>query len=220
MPIADSLDATASVLRANGHELAGDLSAADRALRELKDPRFPSPTFAPSCPSADLCAQSGPRFEADVMRRAARRAADGASTIGSVVGAILGGCGVVAAIAGLLGGGPSADASAYAPIAIGGALLVAGPWVLLRARARGRHAAWLRTQGLSLRARIVSAEPTGTTINDVPRVRLTFDVTGPDGAYRATCKRLMPSNEAASCVGHHVRIRANPGKLDDVVLED
>ena len=71
-----------------------------------------------------------------------------------------------------------------------------------------------------MQARIVNAELTGTRINNVPVLRFVLQVAGPRGPYAASFTKLVPEHQVAMLMGREVRVRANPAKLDEVVLED
>jgi hypothetical protein len=103
---------------------------------------------------------------------------------------------------------------------IGVLLLVIGLVLVVRARAKGKHAAWLRTNGVSLVARVVDAQRTGTLINDVPVYRFILQVNGPQGPYPASFDKLTPEHQVATLMGREVRVRANPQRLAEVILEE
>jgi hypothetical protein len=176
-------------------------------------------------PALQLCAQSAAIYETATTQQAAQRAATGASFIGMLVGGILGLTGVILLIVGgatmalagsvdgdLVGGGVS--------LGFGLLLIVIGIVVIGRARAKAKRAAWLRTHGLALTARIVGAERTGTEINDVPVYRFVLQVAGPHGPYASSFNKLAPEHQVAMAIGREVRVRADPTKLDEVILEE
>ena len=221
VPIVDSMDDLASVLRANAYEMMGDLPHATQILQELETPRMLG-LVRERFPSLAICAQSGSVYEAAAAQRSVQAAA-AAGALGTVFGAVLGFAGLVALLAGavplvLSGGG--FEAGGFVTSALGAVLLVAGILVVVAARNRGRHAAWLRTNGLSLQGRIVNAERTGTDINDVPVYRFIVQVAGPHGPYAATFDKLAPEHQVAVAMGRDVRVRANPGNLREIILED
>ena len=47
-----------------------------------------------------------------------------------------------------------------------------------------------------------------------------LQVSGPSGPYAATVKRLAPPHEVAGLIGRDGRVRADPNRLTDIVLED
>lgn len=98
--------------------------------------------------------------------------------------------------------------------------LVLGVVIVMRARAKGKRAGWLRLHGLSLTARVVGASRTGTEINDVPVMRFQLQVAGPQGPYPATFDKLTPEHQVAMVIGREVRVRANPQQLSEVILEE
>ncbi len=165
----------------------------------------------------------GPR-EPQPGREAARRAAASARRVGFLFGAAFGIIGLLLLAVGVAtcvaSGEGLVDSGGVVSLALGGAVLAAGVVVSLRARARGERAAWLRTSGLSLTARVVDAQRTGTSVNEVPVYRFVLQVAGPRGPYRATFDRLAPEHEVAKVMGQEVRVRAHPDRLDEVILED
>ena len=223
IPIVDSMDPLASVFRANAFEMLGNVPQASAILRELPDPRMLGMVQS-SFPGLQLCRQSGATYQTASTQQAAKRAAAGAGAIGCLVGVILGFTGLVLAVVGVATALATRDGFGDPGLvvlpAIGVLLLVVGVVVVLMARAKGKRAAWLRTNGLSLAARIVNAERTGTMINDVPVYRFILQVAGPNGPYPASFKKLTPEHEVAMAMGRDVRVRANPNKLDEVLLED
>jgi hypothetical protein len=115
---------------------------------------------------------------------------------------------------------PGDRAGGVVPAVLGGVFFTVGTVVALRARAKGRRAAWLRVNGLSLEARIVDAQTTGTEINDQPVMRFALQVAGPQGPYMASFTKLVPPHQVAMLMGRTVRVRANPGNLSEVILEE
>ena len=222
VPIVDSMDAMASVLRANAYEVMGNLPLASQILRELPEARVLG-LVRTRFPSLSLCAQSGGVYEAAANQQSAQKAAAGAGAIGCIFGVALAFGGLITLLAGtvpaLVTGG-FGDPGVFITMGIGGALLIAGVAVVVGARRKGKHAAWLRTNGLSLTARIVNAQMTGTRINDVPVYRFMLQVAGPHGPYEASFSKLAPEHQVAAAMGQEVRVRANPGKLQEVILEE
>ena len=212
IPIDDSMDALASVFRANAYEMLGEPGTAAHTLRELPDPQLLGRVMG-QFPALALCAQSGPAYAAATTAEAAKRAASSAGSIGTLTGGILAFTGLVQIPFGLMHGGG-------ANLVIGAAFAVAGVTVVVRARAKGKHAAWLRTNGVPLTARIVNAQPTGTRINGVPVYRFTLQVAGPQGPYAATFEKLVPEHQVAMLLGGEARVRANPSHLAEVIPEE
>jgi hypothetical protein len=223
IPIVDSMDPMASVLRANAYEIVGNAAAAAQILRELPDPRMLS-LVQGAFPALRLCAQSSQGYTAATTQEAAQRAGAAAGCLGTLVGGILALTGLIMVLAGgiplLLDPNVEDLVPELITPAIGLVLLVVGVVVVVRARLKGKRAAWLRTNGLSLPARVVGARPTGTTINDVPQYAFALQVAGPHGPYDASFTRVVPEHQVAMLLGREVRVRANPGQLSEVVLED
>jgi hypothetical protein len=221
IPIADSLDALASVLRAHAFEMAGNPAAAAQILRELPDPRLLD-LVRSRFPALQLCAHSAQVYGAAMTHEAAGRAAASAGNIGAMIGGILAASGLGMVAIGLVVGIMSGDLGpeTFITPAIGMVMFVVGVVTVVRARARGRHAAWLRVNGLPLTARIGGAQPTGTLINDVPVYRFSLQVAGPQGPYGATLDKLVPEHQIAMLLGQEVRVRANPAKLAEIIFEE
>lgn len=210
IPIADSMDPLASVFRANAYEMLGDPATAAQILRELPDPQLLG-LVRGQFPALQLCTQSGQVYAAATTQEAARRAASSAGNIGTILGGSL-------ALAGLMQL-PFVGMSA-ANLVIGAALLIIGLVMVARARTKGKHAAWLRTNGLPLTGRIINAQPTGTRINSVPVYRFALQMAGPQGPYAAMFEKLVPEHQVALLIGGEVRVRANPNNLQEVIPED
>lgn len=235
IPIVDSMDPLASVFRANAHETMGNVAAAIEVLRELPDPRALD-MVRKSFSSLQLCSQSGQAFTAVTSQQAAKRASMSAGGLGLFVGGVLALMGAIFSIIGIASLVAANAASSMIPDAggataaldvgplifavVGVVLLCAGIVVVLRARAAAKRAAWLRLNGLSLPARVVGAEMTGTRVNEVPVYRFVLQVAGPQGPYPSSFTKLMPEHMVARLMGSELRVRANPQNLQEVVLED
>lgn len=214
IPIADSMDALATVFRANAYEMLGDPETAARTLRELPEARM-LPLVCNAFSSLRLCQQSASAYTAATTHEAARRAASSAEGFGLMFGVIL----VLTALLQVPFAFVGRRAS-YVNLVIGAIMALVGVAVAARAQVKGKHAAWLRVHGLSLAARILSVEPTGTRINNVPMCRVRVEVAGPDGPYSTSFDKLVPEHQLAMLAGGDVRVRANPGNLQEVILEE
>lgn len=222
IPIADSMDDLASVLRAHAYELAGNVPAASQILRELSSPRVLA-LVQSRFPMLQLCAQSSHAYNAVASQQAAQRAAASAGGIGMLFGGILAVIGLMELAVGA-GVALFSDGDGLAAGAINGGiglvLFSVGVALIVRARGKSKRAAWLRLHGLSLTARIVGADRTGTEINDVPLMRFQLQVAGPHGPYVASFTKLVPPHEVAMIIGKEVRVRAHPQQLSEVILEE
>ena len=224
VPVAEMMDAMATVLRANAYEQSGALAVAQEVLGELPSPRVLDQVRA-GFPRHKLCEKSGASYAAAAAKSSAQAASLGASWIGVLLGGILVATGVIVLALGValatFSQGPSGllDPGFLGCGVPGLALSLGGAVVIWRAVQAGRHAAWLSTNGLSLEARVTSAEATGTAVNDVPQYRLSLQVAGPKGSYAASVTRLMREHQIAALLGSTVRVRANPEKLEDLALE-
>jgi hypothetical protein len=215
IPIADSMDEFASVLRAHAYELTGDMQAASRILRELSSPRVLALVQA-RCPTLQLCAQSSRVYTMVSSQEAAQGAAASAGGLWLAAGRTIALLGFAQLVIGI---GIAFAMNDRTLIGLGAPMLVVGVLLVLRGRAKGKRAAWLRLHGLSLTARVTGAARTAT-VNDVPMIRFQLQVAGPQGPYVATFTKLMPEHEAATVIGREVRVCANPQRLTEIVVED
>lgn len=220
IPIVDSMDPMASVFRANAYEMMGNVAMATQILGELPDPQMLTLVrgrFA----QLNVCPQSGTQFTAVAAQAGAQRAAKSAGGVGCMVGAILMLVALVEIGVGVTIGLSTGDwTNGAVNGGIGFALLCVGLVVFIRARAKGKRAAWLRVNGLRLQARITNAAMTGTRINNVPIFEFALQVAGPHGPYAASFRKLVPEHQVAMLMGQTVNVRANPAKLDEVILEE
>ena len=221
IPIADSMDDLASVLRAHAYELTGNVQAASQILRELSSARMLS-LVQSRYPTLQLCPQSSQAFNAATSQEAAQRAAASAGGIGVLLGGIFAFTGIICVISAVVIVLTSDDGplAAIVPGLLGLVFTVVGLVIALRGVAKGKRASRLRLHGISLPARVAGASATGTSINDVPVMRLQLQVQGPRGPYTATIDKLMPEHQVAMIMGQELRIRADPQTLTDVVLEE
>jgi hypothetical protein len=223
VPIADSTDPLASVFRAHAFELLGDVARAQAALGELPDAGLFERTRQ-RFPALALCAQSGSAYAARVQHEGARRAEKSAGFIGRSIAPWMIFSGAISAGATLFTRGWGRwDFDQVVGALMGGGLglvfIVIGVVLLVRGRSAGKRAAALWTHGLALSGRVVGARTTGTKINDVPLCELTLQIAGPRGPYQTAVRRLVPEYELPAMLGREVRVRADPAKLDEVVLE-
>jgi hypothetical protein len=57
-------------------------------------------------------------------------------------------------------------------------------------------------------------------INRVPVYRFTLQVNGPQGPYPASFDKLTPEHQVAMLMAREMRVRANPQKLAEIILEE
>ncbi len=247
VPIDDSRDAICAVLRANALERAGDVPAAIRALatrmgRESAEGRHAIEAFVRSAPELALCPVSLPQALAQHSAVAAKAAEAGAGggigTIFFFVGIGILGLGVVMGLAGfvpivvagfsfthdvgallgVLGGAVGAGVvMAIGPLIMGGVFTAVGHVL----RKGAKNASFLRQHGVRARGRVLGMEPTGTTINDVPMMRVRVTVLRDDAApYESAFSQLMQPHVAAHlAIGREVPLRVHPTKPDEIMLE-
>lgn len=244
VPVADSMDASVAVLRANALEKTGDLDGAVRALRDRMGKssasgRMAIEKFVALSPQLQLCPQSLPAATRGHAQVASQHMA---SATGGGVGIfmmILGGfllvlgMGVGLAVSGLGGVLTSADPRiglSALPGLIGGGLggclgpglggLITGG-IGFALWKNGRDAAFLRLHGLPARGTVLNLQATGTRINHVPVVRIHLRVER-EGAppYEAYAKQLLDMNARAQLVpGAVVPLRVHPQKPDKIAIE-
>lgn len=219
IPIVDSLDPMASVFRANAYELLGDPGAAARTLGELPDPQMLDLVRA-NFPGLELCIRSADGYLTTMRDAASRRARSGASWLGYLVGVILGFVALIQILVWVALGAGTGLGSGVINGAIGLVLGVIAVTVIARARVKGRRAAWLRTNGIPLRAYVTGAQRTGAEVNDIPVYRFGLRVQGPQGPYEASIRKLVPEHQVALLLGQEVQIRADPNDLQKVMLEE
>lgn len=248
VPVADSMDASVAVLRANALEKTGDLDGAVRALRDRMQKsnaggRMAIEKFVALSPQMQLCARSLPlatQGHAQVASQAMASATGGGVGlllmvigagvlgIGLVVGVAVSGLGSV--LGGALGSTDPRLGIAAIPGLLGGLLGgcggpgIAGVVMMGIGYAlwkSGRDAAYLRLHGLPARGTVLGVQGTGTKINGVPQVRIHLRVER-EGLppYEAYAKQLMDMSARAALVpGAQVPLRVHPQKPEQVAIE-
>ncbi len=236
VPIDDSRDPVAAVLRANALERLGHGQAAVEALRarmanEAASGRQAIEHFVATNAHLHLCAQSLPIARQGHAQKAAEAAASGAGggvgclllvigapmllvAIGAVVLGVLAELGIRVGIVDGIG-----DALGLAlGLGITGVILTPLGYGLWRS---AREAAFMRMHGISATGIVRGIEATGTSINDVPMVRVHVQVSLHGHApYVATAKLLLhPTLAAVIQPGRELPIRVHPHDPSKVVLE-
>ena len=146
-------------------------------------------------PALQLCARSGQAYSAATMQEAAKPASSSAGNVGSMLGGILAVCGLLQIPFGMMKGGGF-------NLVIRAVLVVIRVVIAVRARTKGKHAAWLRANGVPLTARVVSAQPTGTRIQQRARVPLhAGSRRGRRESHPATFEKLVPEHQVAMLIG-------------------
>lgn len=244
VPIADSRDPIAAVLRANALERSGDVAAAVTALRarmqnESAVGRMVIEEFVKLNPQLQLCPQSLPAATQGHTQQAAKVAASGAGggvgTMLMVIGAglLVLALGIAVSVIGSavvfeLGSGQFTAGPILSALGAGlGAAL--GPGIAglimtplgLALRNGAKEAAYLREHGVSARGVVRGIAPTGTRINNVPLMKVSVTVMR-DGAapYEASFKQLMDQGTMVQMQpGAQVPLRVHPQKPDKILLE-
>jgi len=223
VPINDADDARAALVRANAWERRGDPARAAGLLMEyMKAGGAPGRKVLGAIvrvyPGLDLCPQSLPEAEGRYARQAGKLAASLASGGLGMPVTILG---VVLTSVILCISPPWEDPPGWQ---FGLLDLVPGLLCLaigLAGIRSARRAKLLRQQGIPARAAVVNVAPTGSSINDIPRYRVTLNILreGHD-PYQATTKILFPPHVAAHLVpGVEVPVRVSPRDPRQVLLE-
>ena len=219
VPIDESLQPLAIVLRANAHEQRGQLASAADCLREL--PHFAmladlSATFA----TLKLCPKSsvGHDERGESLHRNVPAPIGTALTLGVLfLGCTLFVIGVFVLSDDKVG--PSVGDAIIATLCVlfmlllGVGLTVAG--VSFRKRVN-----FLRQHGIARRARVIQIEGTTSRIGNIPIYNLTLELLGPKGSYRARVRKALHAPDATAIVGTFVSILANPSDDSDVILDE
>jgi hypothetical protein len=222
IPIDDSLDDLASVLRANAFELLGDRERAADTLRELQSSQDLARVSARYA-ALQLCAQAGQAYTASTTEESVKRVAANVNST-SFAG---GGLGIVFAVLGLgcLGVGVAMTQSdspfeAIISFATGALFTVGGTMGFVHARKKAKRAVWLRRNGLSLTARILGADKTGMEVGDTPVYSFVVEVAGPEGSYQASFSKLVPEHKVPVMLGTEVRVYADPDNLREIIVDE
>jgi hypothetical protein len=219
VPIADAMDAMASIFRANAFELLGDVASAQQVLRELPSAELLTAVQG-RFPHLSLCARAAAGYQQSARIAAGDKAAQRAGAIGKLVGFVLIGSGLFTLfISVVVGAATGSIFGAIMPCFIAFALVAVGAVLVVRAKKSAEKARWLAQNGLALRARIVNAELTGTRINHVPLMRFHLQVHGPQGPYAASFTQLAREHEVALLLGKEIGVRANPQALTELIVD-
>lgn len=104
---------------------------------------------------------------------------------------------------------------------VGVVMIVGGRRTIASGRRAAEHMAWLRANGLRLKARVLNA-----AVPDMDGdyaflvVGLELEVMGPSAPYRASAKTPLPPDRIGGIVGSEVYVRANPQNLAEVVVDE
>ncbi|MBI4953261.1 MAG: hypothetical protein HY908_14610 [Myxococcales bacterium] len=220
VPIMDAMDATATVLRANGWEKLGHPDRAQQVLSQFMNARRGTATVIESIvgampPGWQVCAQSIAGARQVVRQETGARAAAGGG--GAIIGYIVlvTGCIPLFVLAGLAASGMFQVQLLFMlifPVVFGG--------MGLRMILAARRAREIATHGIQGRGRVVNVSMTGTRINHVPvmRIDVQIEVPGHPPTVAAT-KRLMPQHVAGSLMGRELGVIWHPKYPADVVLD-
>ena len=56
-------------------------------------------------------------------------------------------------------------------------------------------------------------------VNNVPVYRLVLDVADPNAPYQVMIRKLLLEHEVTRLLGRDVRVRVDPSRRDDLILE-
>ncbi len=230
VPIADRLDAAASVLRANAYERSGDVQSAVQVLVDQMGRagalgRRDIDAFAWTYSTLQLCAASLPRATA-VFVKTRGSGRDGLQRVIVFIVAIvfipnilifllLGG-GTM--LSGMMGGEPVAF---FLGLVISGTAVVVlgGLWLASRILSKkGDVTAWLQQHGVPVLAQVRSFERTGLIINGRPQMRLSVAWISSQGMVEAAMI-TTEYGEGQLMPGTVVPIRVNPTSVSQFMVE-
>ena len=243
-PIADAWDPTCAVLRANALERTDRLELSVTALRERMGKeghagRAMIKKIIDANPEMSLCPKSFPMALGGHTKVAARQASNG---VGGTVGAVFYWVGLVLVVGGTLLALAIGAVILIPVLSAGGSVLEGGgaalfaaavTWVSIVAvglpfmgigyviRKKAKEAGWLRENGISCTGTVRDFAPTGTTINDVPLVRVRVDVNHPhSGTYATSFDQLLSGGlQQMLYPGAEVPLRVHPHDPSKVILE-
>ncbi len=215
VPIHDSMDAVATVLRANGWEKMGNVDAAKAVLSAFMTRGGQGAaveSIVKSMPAQwQLCAQSFQGAQQVARQAVATRASSGASLFGWIF--LFAGCVPLVILIILVASGefvaPMLTMLIF-PLVFGG--------IGLKSIRSAKRAKIIAAEGLRGRAKILAISPTGTRINGVPVMRFDLEV-HVEGrpSVRATSSKLMyPQGNLA---GVEIPVIWHPSYPDDAVME-
>ena len=245
VPIMDAMEAIAVLLRAHAWERLGQPAAAAQQLKQYMGAGGAGGREAMAKVLAAF-AQSGWQMAPQAYQAASASytvaagnaaAAGAGATAGKVfywvglfnlvLGIVIGVAAVVFVVlaltaypllvAGIPGVALGGAISAFTMILIGAVFFMIG-----RAMARsGETAKRLRTEGLQAQGQIVSLQPTGMSVNNVPQVAITVSVQLPGRPpYQASAKMLLqPMAMAQLTPGQTVPLRVDPRDPQEVLIE-
>jgi hypothetical protein len=224
VPINDAMDALATVLRANAWERMGNLDAARHLLSRFMSSQSGISAAVESVVKAmpaqwQVCAQSIHGARQDHRAHVGDRAGSGA-----LFGWIFIGAGflpllfvIPSAIAVVVGGGSLLEVLPMGFVLLFPAILGGIGYKMVQAADRAKAIA---REGQHGRGRVLAVTPTGTTINDVPMMRIDVEVQVPGvPPVRASSKKLLHHAQASMLVGRELGVIWQPKYPDEVVLD-
>ncbi|HEY8427966.1 MAG TPA: hypothetical protein VIL20_06305 [Sandaracinaceae bacterium] len=227
VPIHDSRDAMAAVLRANaleklGHEAAALEALTARMLRGGAGQRQAMETFARLHPALRLCERSLP-IAAGRFRKTRARGTDLGSFIAGTtllgVGLLLLGMAVETWASAALGGRLPETVSKTESLAllVGAVILLPAGWRLAAGAWRRRRIALRGLPGWGI---VTSIERTGVSINDVPQVRIHLLVhRSGSPPHPATALALLDPATTSLAVGSELPVLVDPSAPQHAVVD-
>jgi hypothetical protein len=233
IPIHDSMDPMASVLRANAFEMLGNVQQASNVLAsELADAHRSFQAIAQFNAALNLCPVSGAAFRAQAAQAGAMRvqaqSGGSAGTILRWTGLGVAGMGVFVTLILLVtsagaGGGfalLSMMAGAVPTLLVTGAVGVGLYFWGKKMEEAAKRAAYIRMHGTEATAVVQNATHTGLRVNHVPQMMLHLLVRPPNGPpFAATTKLLIPDHQIGQMMGKELPVRFDPQNPTEVVLE-
>lgn len=217
IPLHDAHRDLATVLRANAHELSGDVIAAAEVLKELPHPSSLAKVREPYS-ALGLCSRSSELYGALVAQVQAAKPAglDGLFYLG--VGLTLGGVALLGVVL-FSDSANRAISDILFPTIAGLLFLVLGPVMTLAGLDNARQEVYVRKHGIPRTARVRHIKDTGSRIGPVPVYLLTLEVAGETGPYEAHLRKSLTLPEANVMVGTQLHIVAHPEKPTVILLD-
>ncbi len=215
VPIDDSMDAVATVLRANAWEKQGQVDSARAVLAAYMargGGAAAVESVVKSSPASwHLCAQSLSGAQQQVRQVVASRASSGAALFGWVF--LVAGCIPLVILIGLIASDQFELPMLFMlifPLTFGG--------IGLKSIGAARRAKEIAANGLRGRGRILGLTPTGTTVNDVPMIRFDLEITleGRPSVRASATKLMYPQG---NLVGAEIGVIWHPKYPNDAVME-
>ncbi|MBC7897305.1 MAG: hypothetical protein H7066_17945 [Cytophagaceae bacterium] len=219
IPIDEAKRGLATVLRANAHELLGDVIGAAEVLKELPHSSSLGKEREPYA-ALGLCSRSADLYGTLVAQVQGAKPAglDGLFYTGVVI-TILGAVAATIAITLMIDDAPHPIADIVFPTLGGLLFLFLGPVMTLAGIDNARQDVYVRKHGIPRTARVLHIKDTGGRIGPIPVYLLTLEVAGETGPYQAALRKSLALPEANAIVGTELHIVAHPEKPTVILLD-